>query len=338
MSERTVPRFAGNINFNAQHSPAGAFMSFTCGHFGTGGGIGIEIGRPAAHDLFVGVKRGGRRAPGPIRCLPFVKRAQYPGAVHYDVEHAKPAPAVEVYADEDVARHYGWATDSWTTDDLTFSICTPFGTIPDPGGGGATDAALRDALLPAVIATLRVDNRDGTETKTAVFAIDFVEPGARVLRAARAAADDAGATSSVDRLGFAWRRSMGVMGVLEDAEPGEQLHALQRWSVVEGLADRNPVHELGTCAGLAFEVPPGEQRTLVLAIGVYLDGVVTTGLEGRYYYARCYESLTDVLHAALDRATTLRAQAARLDATLLGSGLSPDQQFLIAHATRSYYA
>ena len=27
----------GNINFNAQHSPMGAFMSFTCGHFGTRG-------------------------------------------------------------------------------------------------------------------------------------------------------------------------------------------------------------------------------------------------------------------------------------------------------------
>jgi hypothetical protein len=88
---------------------------------------------------------------------------------------------------------------------------------------------------------------------------------------------------------------------------------------------------------LAFEVPAGERRTLVLAIGAYLDGVVTTELEGHYFYTRSYASLPDVLHTALDHAGDLRARAKRLDAKLLASGLSKDQQFLIAHATRSYY-
>src|SRR5215207_803571 len=68
-----VPAFHGNINFNAQHAPVGAFMSFTCGHFGSGGGIGVEIGKPANQNLYVGVKRGERTAVTPVTCLPFVR-------------------------------------------------------------------------------------------------------------------------------------------------------------------------------------------------------------------------------------------------------------------------
>ena len=40
-------RLSCPIGFNAQHSPMGAFMSFTCGHPGTKGGIGLQIGQPA---------------------------------------------------------------------------------------------------------------------------------------------------------------------------------------------------------------------------------------------------------------------------------------------------
>ena len=90
-----VPAFLGNINFNAQHAPVGAFMSFTCGHFGSGGGIGLEIGKPANQNIYVGVKQGGRRSPSAIRCLPFMRGAGVLPVVteeHYSVEHAPPAP------------------------------------------------------------------------------------------------------------------------------------------------------------------------------------------------------------------------------------------------------
>jgi hypothetical protein len=159
-----------------------------------------------------------------------------------------------------------------------------------------------------------------------VFGIDFVDPGTRLIDRSEA---------HPSKLGFAWRRHMGVLGMLEGSDDG--LFAFQRWSVAEGVADVNPIHELGTCGGLAFEVPPGETRTLVLAIGVHLDGVVTTGLEGRYYYTRHFASLDEVLATALERAAELRARAERLDAKLLASGLTPEQQFLVAHGTRSYH-
>src|SRR3954452_8213256 len=83
-----IPPLGGNISFNAQHAPSGAFMSFTCGHFGTGGGIGVEIGRPANQNLYVGVKRGDRTSSAPIRCLPFARNLAMPtvGEAHYSVE------------------------------------------------------------------------------------------------------------------------------------------------------------------------------------------------------------------------------------------------------------
>ena len=251
----TVPPFHGNINFNAQHAPVGAYMSFTCGHFGTGGGIGVEI-------LYVGVKQGNRRAAAPIKCLPFVRRegAFTSAAATFQVEQADNRalpPSVQCYGADEIRRHYGWASDTWETDDLSFSIYTPFAPVPEPG---ADLAALRAALLPAIVATLTVDNRKGECTKTGVFALDFPDSGTRLLQPTATDACDGPAT---DRAGFAWRRSMGVMGTLAPAgdnrtgDAGEALCAFQRWSVAEGIADVNPVHELGSCGGLAFQVPPG---------------------------------------------------------------------------------
>ena len=320
----------------------GAFMSFTCGHFNSGGGIGAEIGRPADQNLFIGVKDGDRKAVSPIRCLPLLRSTESlsQNAAAYTGEQAKTVAANQFYHPYDrqqVTRHFGWGTDGWVTPDFTFTVHTPFGPIPEPG---TDDAALRDALLPAVIATLHVDNRQGTQPRTAVFAIDFGSPGARLLHAGLQSEIS---TKVGGTLGFGYRRSSGVLANVEGGKanhadnPNAGLFAVQRWSVAEGLTDVNPVHMLGTAPGLAMEVPAGESRTLVLAIGVYLDGIVTTGLEGKYLYTQFYSSLDDVLSRALEMSGTLRARAAALDAELLASPLSADQQFMIAHATRSYY-
>lgn len=321
------PKFHAPINFHAQHAPMGAFMSFTCGHFGSPGGIGVEIGKPANHSLYIGVKHGARGSSAPLTCLPFFKGAAVNAAANYQVEQASTgpittAPGIRPYAAADISRHYGWATDAWVTPDLTFALHTPFDSIPDPETASAE--SLRAALLPAVTGSLTVDNRNGTETKTLFFAIDFAEPGARILDG-----DEASATT----VGFAWRRKMGVLARADKGRP----FPLQRWSIAEALSTANPVHALGTIAGVALEVPPGESRTLTLAIGVYLDGIVTTGLETSYFYTRHYASLTDVLSTALAGAPELARKAGRLDHRLAASGLSADQQFLIAHSTRSYY-
>lgn len=333
MSGIVIPPFHGNISFNAQHAPMGAFMSFTCGQFGAGGGIGVEIGKPANQNIFIGVKNGARRSGGRVRCLPFAKgNPKANAAANYDVEHAAPIrDHCDTYTPDQIHRHFGWATDAWATEDFVFTIHTPFGRIGQPGQDDPV--LVRDSLLPAVIATLTVDNRRGTDAKTAFFALDFPESGTRLLPPSD------GSDSLRKRMGVGWRRNIGFLGELLDQNlhPAPGLEQFQRWSLADGIANANPIHELGSCGGLLFEVPPGASRTLVLAFGAYLDGVVTTGLESRYYYTRYYSGLEQVLHSALDRADELRLTAAMLDAELTGSGLSPDQQFQIAHGTRGYY-
>jgi xylan 1,4-beta-xylosidase len=325
-----VPPFHGNISFNAQHSPMGAFMSFTCGHFGSPGGIGVQIGKPANQDLFIGVKQGGRFSKAPVKCLPFFRGAESKASSAFLVEQAGPAelahkPKVVPYKANQIKRLYGWGADTWVTPDFEFTIHTPFGEIPDPAK--ATTAELRAALLPAITAELSIDNSNGKTPKCAFFAMNFNEPGWRPLEGDRASTT-----------GFALRRHLGVMGEVIWSE-GKTAYAeaptlFCRWTADQGIADPIP-HLLGSCPGLLFEIPPGEKRTLRLAIGCYLDGIVTTGLEAKYLYTRYFTDLTDVLGAAISLHSTDRTE--KLDQRLASSNLSPDQQFLIAHSTRSYY-
>jgi xylan 1,4-beta-xylosidase len=328
MASRRSSPFRGNISFNAQHSPMGAFASFTCGHFGTRGGIAAQIGSPGNQDLYIGVKDGSRLSDAPLRCLPFFKGAGSgaAGAADFLVEQAGPteqnAPAKVIpLRREQLERYYGWATDQWVSSDFTFTIYSPFGEIPDPGRADLD--RVRDALLPAVIAELDIDNTRGTQTRTAFFAIGFNQPGWLPL--------DMG---SPTRAGFSLKNQVGVLAQV--VQGGEEKPALFcRWTPDQGLMEPAP-HLLGSCPGVCVEVPAGQHCMLRIAIGCYIPGIATTGHEGSYLYTRYFTSLHDVLSAALDRGNPRPASQA-IDERLLESDLSPDQQFQIAHATRSYY-
>lgn len=326
MNQHYLHRFAGHIGFNAHHSPMGAFFSFTCGHTNSGGGMAAQSGRPAAQDIFVGVKDGDRMSDAPLRCLPLFGGAGDAAAEAYQVDRAKKEPArrgpVPFPADQ-VHRYYGWASDRWSVPGLQFIIYTPFGPIPDPDGASVHE--LREALIPAIVAEFAIDNTDGAVSKTAVFAIRFPEKGLRLLPGL-----------GDGRLGFAVLHQMGFAGQLLDQD-GPSAFPILRWAPDEALLSSTSVHHIGNCPGIAFEVPAGRKRTLRLAIGCYLDGIVTAGIETRYYYTRLYANLADVLSSALNNYEMMVVRASALDHELAKSELSSDQQFLIAHATRSYH-
>lgn len=325
------------IGFNAQHSPMGAFMSFTCGNPGTKGGIGLQIGQPADQEVFIGVIDGDRYADAPLKCLPFYVGAASNAAEAFLVEQAGPSeanvrPDAVPFAESEIARTYSWATDSWKAGDLTFTVYTPFGEIPDPAK--ASDRLMRDALRPAIVAQLVIDNTTGTKPKTGIFALNHSRPGPRMIT------EDLGALA---RVGFAFRREAGVAAEVVDitgAAKADKPHAFgfMRWSATDGIREKhNPVHLLGSCPGVGFEVPPGKKYAMTLAIGSYLEAPVTTGLSGKYFYTRYYGDLTDVLRSTLDAAGKLIDTAESLSAKLDAAPLSDDQKFLIAHATHSYY-
>lgn len=323
--------------FNAQHSPMGAFMSFTCGNTGTRGGIGLQIGQPGDQELYIGFKDGDRYSGESIRSLPFYAGADSKAEDAFLVEQAGPSeknvrPDVVPFRQDEIERRYGWCTDEWRAPGMAFTIYTPFAPIPDPGEAPAV--AMRDALLPAVVALLEVDNIGGTAPKTGVFAVNHARSGTHILD------EDLGGPA---RAGCAFRREAGFAAELFDMTSGEKVPAgppfvFMRWSPSDGLRElHNPVHLLGSCPGFGFEVPPGKRYGLVIAIGSYLSGIQTTGLECTYLYTRYYKGLADVLTAALDRAGQLMSAAEALDAQLDASALSNDQRFMIAHATHSYY-
>ena len=324
-----------HIGFNSQHSPMGAFMSFTCGNPGTRGGIGLQIGQPGDQEVFIGVIDGDRYSNSPLKCLPFYIGAAPKAADAFLVEQAGPSeqnvrPDAVPFDSKDVQRSYGWCTDAWHAGEMTFTVYTPFGPIPDPSS--ASEREMREALMPAVVAQLVVDNTRGSKPKTGIFALNHSRPGPRMIN------DDLG---SPDRVGFAFRREAGVAAQVSDlSDKNAKLHAFSfmRWSPTDGIRERhNPVHLLGSCPGVGFEVPAGKRYCMTLAIGSFLANIETTGLDGRYLYTRYYKDLTDVLRANLDRSAQLIASAEALDATLDASSLSDEQRFMIAHSTHSYY-
>ena len=165
----------------------GAFMSFTCGNFGTRGGIGLQIGQPGDQEVFIGFKDGDRTSDATLKCLPFYTAAVNRSADAFLVEQAGPAeqnvkPDAEPFADGAFSRSYGWASDRWDAEGLSFSVYSPFGAIPDPSV--ESDERMREGLLPAVIARLELDNTAGATTRTAMFALNHARPGSRLTNCA----------------------------------------------------------------------------------------------------------------------------------------------------------
>ena len=239
MGQSYLHRVSGNIAFNAHHSPMGAFFTFTCGNFGTPGGLAAQATRPANQDIFIGVKDGDRRSTEPLRCLPFFTGAVDTSAAAYLGEQAGKVaakPTLTAYPKDQIQRFYSWASDRWVTDDLQFTIYTPFTEIPEPGK--ASVETMRAGLLPAVIAELTVDNTAGKTVKTAVFAIRFPDPGTRLIA-------DLGA----GRLGFGNRRTYGGAGEMLDHGEAAPIF---RWDPDAALVDVNLVHDLGNCPGITF--------------------------------------------------------------------------------------
>ncbi len=306
----------------------GAFFSFTCGHFGSRGGFGLQSGKPGDQNLYIGVKDGDRFSDAPLKCLPFFEGADADEAARFDVEKKSGEPkksGISSYRRDEIQRHYGWATDKWVTPDFTFSIYTPFTSMIEPGN--AWSSRMRDDYVPAIRAELEIDNTSGKTAKTGIFAVKFAEPGWRPIQLLNAT-------------GFAVGNKYGALGQVDWQEGRHGTNTIApdlfcRWSPDGGLR-QGIVHLLGNCPVLSFDVPAGQKRTLRLSLGSFVSDSATTGIAGEYLYKRCLSSLEDVLSTSLGFAFGV-PQAKDLDAELLNSGLSPDQQFMIAHATRSYY-
>lgn len=309
-----------SIDYFAHHSPFGAHASFTLGRFGKGGGFGLELGRPADQDVFIAYARQGE-AP---RALPFFKG--YTGSAQAytgQADRAKnPFGKWQAFEANQIHRHLGWASDTWRAGDLTFRLLSPFGPVPDPATGDCEE--LRLAALPALLAEVELDNTTSRKEAWAFFGV--AEPAATL----RPISD----TTMGRLVGAARQTSWGLAAM---AEPGV-IEEVQTWYVPDVVqTGQAEMFRLGNCGGLLLRVPAGQKRRFTIALGFYRSGTVTSGLETNYLYTRYYSNLEDVLSTALDYADDLRAMAEAMNEELASCGLSPQRQFLLAHATHSYF-
>ncbi len=310
-----------NIFFNAHHSPMGAFASFTLGQPGAKGGLGLELGKPADQNIFIGCETS---TPDVFEALPFYAQGADESA-RFDVEKAEgrkaDAPRLMPFERAGIRREFKLGTDTWTAGDLAFRIYSPVASIPEPGK--ASVRALQLALVPAVLAELTLDNSTGQQPRRAFFGYQGNDPyssmrrlegkvtGVAQGRITAIATADAGVRSG---LGFG----------IED--------------VVAPKIEENLVFGLGGVGALTFTVPAGKKVTKRFVICFHRDGIVTAGLDTRYLYTHWFKRLEEVAAFAVKNFAVLKSLATKADA-LVGraSKLSADQKFQLIHAVRAYY-
>jgi hypothetical protein len=309
--------------YHTQHSPFGAFASFTCGLPGATGGFGQSHGGPADQDLHVAF-RGADRV---WQELPLLGAPAPNGALAYLGEDlgASDSPRVRRLApDADYTRQLGWASDTWRAGPFRFALFSPWDKTADPTT--LAPEAARFAFAPVVCGEIAYDNSTGTAPVELFFGLHNPAQPWRALP-----------DNAPELLGFAAGPAFGF-ATLAPADPDAGAVSLHQGfePYQMRLRDHRGIHLLGGVAGLHFTVPVGASARFPLALGFYRSGIVTTGVAARYHYTTLFADLEDVLRHGLARHADYLALASRRDAELAASRLDEHQRWLLAQATHSY--
>lgn len=323
------------LNYNAHHSPIGAFASFTLGLKGASGGLGLELGGPANQNIYIGLET----QPGKFAMLPFYEGQNQDEAARYDVE-AQAIEAGEIEAstlaqcgpkatllalpEEALQRALNVATDRWTAGNLTFEIFSPVRGVPDPAI--ASPETLMAAVMPAVLARITVDNSGSTSPTRAIFGFTGSEPCSGMRRL-----DD---TAEGQFCGIG---QGGSLAIVSHSEGVTSALGFTAEDILTEQLRENHAFALGTCGLMLCEVPAAQTSTFDFAICFFRDGNSTSGLGMPYFYRRYFEDIEAVAEYALVHFEALREAALDADGLLDAPHLSPNQKWMIAHAVRSYY-
>ncbi len=301
--------------FQTIHSPIGAAAGFALGLHNEGGGFLLEPDRIQPNPLWIGYKEGRT-----VRCFPFFQEGQASGKEAYAQNEAKPAVDVVPFTKDEMERDFAYATDTFIAPKIRFQLMNRICDLPEPG-----TADLQYELLPGLLATLTVDNTDGTEEMEAIFGVGGIYGKSFLAR------------ETEGRLMGAMGRKGYGFAVKNDGK--YQMQEFGDFDLPSLYAKKQPApHVLGPMTGVLVQVPAGEVAMIEIALGWYLPQEATTGLwEGKYYYTKYYTSLLDVLDKTLGYSDRLWAEAAANDAQLVSANLSEDRAFLVAQSAKSYY-
>jgi hypothetical protein len=308
-------------DYYSQHGIWGAYASLVLGRIGRGAGVVIGDVRPPKSGLFAGYKAGGEEP----RLLPFSSglRLGLGAAAYYDEaprlrndEAQRPSPYFKA---AEIERRVSLSGETWRAGSLSFNVTSFFGEVPDPAT--ITRASARSAYRPSLLLRLAFDNSAGKSPMTGLFGMQGIN---------RPLSD----TSSGGLLGMAAGNSFGFA-----VHPVDDVEEVMDWSVVDAAFDGNrPLRRLANEGGLRFRIAAGRKAEFIVALGVFRDGIVTSGRRAHAYHSCLFEDIDDVLESALDEAPESLFRAERLDEVLQASKLSEDRRFLLAQAAHSYSA
>lgn len=330
-----------NIFYNAHHCPVGAFASFTLGYKGQKGGFGLELGKPADQEIYIGLESADGQS---FETLPFYEGIE-DEAARYDMDGGRKRRAMNLvnFPDEKISRDFQLGTDTWTAGDLSFTIYSPVCSVPDPenrnkdGEGEDSDnlesihvsdfdSAMKQAIVPAVYAELTVDNTRGNAVKKAFFGFSGSDP--------------VGAFRHFDDVSDGAYTGIGEgrhTAVVTDCEGVVSACDFTMEKLLTETLAENYTFGLGRVSALVMEVPAGEIKTYRFACCFYRDGYVTTALDTKYYYTKYFKNIEEVCVYSLENMDMLIEQYRGANSLLDKSDLSEDQKFMMIHAIRSYY-
>ena len=300
------------ISYHSHHSPMGAHSSFTLGRLGSSCGMATEKGSAAESSVYIGY----RTASGETFSFPFFKEMENE-AERFSQSDENAIVKDHIFTEDEIKREYKWATDQFKAPGISFSVFTPFGTIPDPDS--ATQEDLKFSCCPGTIIEITVENNSDQE-----WELYFAHHGS---------------TPWMPFMGSEGLKGAHTQGRMGFASTDDDLFEFIDFSVDKALSREhtNAKFLLAPVAGLAAKVASGARRTVRIAVGYFIGGDVTFNYKTQYWYKRYFSSLSEVLSFSLAHADKSLELAAVRDNELSESGLNSDQQFLLAHATRSYY-
>ncbi|MBB3112134.1 hypothetical protein FHS18_004212 [Paenibacillus phyllosphaerae] len=312
-----------NQFFNAHHSPIGAFASFTLGYPGAKGGLGLELGKPADQNIYIGLQSADGSC---YHALPFFDKGVDESS-RYDVEKQNTAEENKIlipFAPQEMKRDFRLGTDEFVAEDLTFRIYSNVEPVPDPSKCDSND--MKRVIVPSVLVELTVDNTQGSLARRAFFGMEGTDSysSMRVM-------DD---TCDRGIVGIGQGRNTAI--VSKDAGVVSALGFTME-KILLNTIPFNRHFGLGRVGALLMEVPAGQRRTFQFAVCFHRGGVVTSGLDASYYYSRYFPSIEDVAEYSLKHFGVLASSCLRANSLIDQSRLTEDQRFMLTHAIRSYY-
>lgn len=316
---RTNSLLVAEESFHTQHSPFGAFASFTIGLVDAPGGFGHALRGPAKQNVYIGYRS---TADAEWQLLPFLTPPKsQESAFTGDTTVVQPPRGFRSLRSTDYKRTLGWASDTWRCDEsrFGFSLLSPFGQVPDPAK--LSKSAARFHLAPLISGWIEYDNRKGKQPVEMIFGVGNGDDTLRPLT-----------DTSKSLLGFAGGTQFGYA-----TNPARGVTMRQGFDVLAPkFKDYRGLLVIAGETALIFTVPAGQRKRFPLTLGFYNAGIVTSGLSTTYAYTRFFRDLEDVLEHGLDQHTRYSKLAVERDRELMRSRLDEDQRFLIAQATHSY--